>query len=330
MAFIALTCLIFTRCTEEKYITDEGNLVPKTADHDPSVPSILIDGVRLHAQAFGHPDSNLILCLHGGPGSDYRYMLHCKDLANYGYRVIFFDQIGTGLSQRFPKSYYTSQGLGGLNLQYEQVKSVINYYKTKPDQKVYLLGHSWGGMLATAFTGKYPDMVQGLIIGEAGGLKWADIKEYIIRSQSFKYWGELLNNATYLDQFISGYENQHAILDYKLTMLSSRNDITAEYNTDAEGIWRNGAVVNSALLEIGEKYSPDLSAGIQNFHHKVLFFHSEYNKAYPLSWARHISSVYNSVELYKVPGVGHSGMITDTYTWKETTLPKIVSYLKSL
>ncbi len=52
--------------------------------------------LMLHSEAYGHPDSTIIVCIHGGPGGDYRYMLNFKDLADYGYRVVFYDQIGSG------------------------------------------------------------------------------------------------------------------------------------------------------------------------------------------------------------------------------------------
>jgi proline iminopeptidase len=331
IVFATFASLIFLQCTKERYINEAGNLVPKTADQDPSVPSITVNGAMLHAEAFGHPDSTIIVCIHGGPGADYGYMLNCKDLTNYGYRVVFYDQRGSGLSQRFPKKSYTSLGLGALDLMYDELTGVIKHYRTKPTQQVFLIGDSWGGMFGTGYAGKNPTAIQGLVVCEPGGLKWADVVEYITNSRSFKLWGELLNNATYIDQFISGKEDQHEILDYKLNLLASANDITNESaGTEGERSFRSGAVVNAGLLEMGEEFKPDLSEGIKNFDKPVLYIHTELNKAHPLSWAQKVSSAYKNVELFKVNGVGHSGMITVKKAWKETTLPKLVSYFKSL
>ena len=117
----------------------------------------------LHSEAFGHPDSTMIVCIHGGPGGDYRYLLNCKDLTDHGYRVIFYDQRGSGLSQRFPKEYYTELGSGALDLLYDELSGVIAHYRTSLNQKVFLIGHSWGAMLATAYAGKHPDAIQGLV-----------------------------------------------------------------------------------------------------------------------------------------------------------------------
>jgi len=327
---LAFTALLFFSCTKERLINEPGNLVPRTVDQDPGLPSITVNGAKLHSEAYGPPDSSIIVVIHGGPGGDYRYMLNCKDLANYGYRVVFYDQIGSGLSQRFPKSSYTSLGMGALDLIYDELSGVIAHYRTNPNQKVFLLGHSWGAMLATAYAGKYPNAIQGLTLQEPGGLKWDDVISFINNSQSFSLTGELSNNVTYLDQFITGKENQHEILDYKRAMMASRNDITGDNDTEPGSFWRLGAVINSCLLETGMKYQPDFSEGISNFNIPVLFFYSELNKAYPDDWATKISSVFNEVELYKVPGTGHNGIVSDKKAWREKTLPKMVTYFNSL
>ena len=248
---LAVTALLFFSCEKERFINEPGNLVPRTVDQDPSLPSITVNGAMLHSEAFGNPDSTMIVCIHGGPGGDYRYMLNLKDLADYGYRVVFYDQIGSGLSQRFPKGSYTELGTGALDMIYDELSGVIAHYRTSPNQKVFLIGHSWGAMLATAYAGKHPNAIQGLAIAEPGGLKWDDVVEFVKKTRSFSIWGELSNNATYLDQFITGKEDQHEILDYKLAMLASKNDITGDNDTEPGSIWRPGAVINSALFEIG-------------------------------------------------------------------------------
>lgn len=327
---LAAAAILFSACTEDRVINEPGFLVPKTVEKDPTLPAISVNGAMLHSEAFGHPDNAIIVAIHGGPGSDYRYMLNLKEFANHGYRVVFYDQIGSGLSQRFSKNFYKSKGRNAVDIFYDELTGVIARYKTHADQKVFLMGHSWGGILATAYAGKYPNAIQGLVVGEPGGLKWKDIMDYVDESRSFNFWGEALNDVTYLDQFITGNEDDHAILDYKIAMLSSKNDVTGDDETSGSHFWRRGAVINTAMFEIGEDYKPDFSEGIQNFTKPVLFFFSEKNKAYPLSWAQKISSVYNSVDVQKVDGAGHTGIVFDKNVWTKTTFPKALSYFNSL
>ncbi|SJZ84722.1 proline iminopeptidase [Chitinophaga eiseniae] len=323
--------LLLTSCsTEDRTIDGVGNLVPRTVDQDANLPAIQANNARLHAEASGPANGTMVVVLHGGPGGDYRYLLPCKDLAQQGYRVVLYDQRGSGLSQRFPKKSYTAHGAGAMDVMYDDLSAVIAHYRTSPTQKVVLLGHSWGGILASGYAGKHPDNIQGVIACEAGGLKWDDIKAYVKDSRSFKLWGELLNDAAFLDQFITGKEDQHEVLDYKMSLLVSRNDITGEGTIDPSVSWRNGAVIMDALFDVGDTYHIDFSAGLDRFKKPVLFFHSENNKAYPDTWAKQITNAYPSVRLVKVPGVGHDGIITNHKAWTETTMPAILTYLRSL
>lgn len=327
---LALLASLTLSCEKERFINEPGNLVPKTVTEDPSIPAITANGALLHSEAFGPADSTLLICIHGGPGSDYRYMLNCRSLADHGYRVVFYDQLGSGLSQRFPLDYYTSRGKGALDLVYDELTDVIAHYRTHAEQRVYLLGHSWGAMLATAYTGKYPNAVDGLVLAEPGGLKWDDIVEYVSTANAFSLWGETLNDAAYMDQFLTGRENDHEILDYKLAMLAGKNQITGEYNTAPGSFWRAGAVINAGMFRIGAEARPDLSEGISSFSTPVLFFYSEKNLAYPDAWAQKITSVFPSVSVTRVMGVGHAGIVTDAQTWESITQPRILTYFDSL
>ena len=325
-AVIALFSLVFASCEKEKYINDAGNLVPKTVDQDPNLPSITINGAKLHSEAFGKPDSSIILVLHGGPGSDYRYLLNCKDFANQGYRVVFYDQRGSGLSQRFPRKSYND-----MQILYDEITGVINHYKTHPNQKVFLLGHSWGAMLATAYINRYPTgdtyipTINGVVLCEPGGFIWNDIKEYVSHSRGFGLLSEFINDATYLDQFMTGKEDQHEILDYKMSILATGNSITGE---TGELFWRNGAEINNGLFNYGEDTKPNWTGNLHLYTTKALFIYSEKNKAYGLDWAKKVSAVYPNIELFKATNVGHS-MLTNSEGWQQC-YPKILTYFNSL
>lgn len=305
-----------------------GTLVPKTVDQDPTLPFIIVNNAMLHSEAYGPADSMLIIAIHGGPGGDYRYMLNCKDLAGSGCRVIFYDQMGSGLSQRFPRQHYSATS---IDCMYEELSGVIAHYRKSASQKVVLLGHSWGAILATGYAGRYPDSIHGLILCEPGGLKWADIKEYVSTSRSFNFFGELLNDATYSDQFITVKgQDDHEVLDYKMALAASKNEITGEDNTRQGSFWRKGAVISTALFELGENTKIDFSEGIVNFRQPVLFFNSEFNKAYPESWMQKISAVYPFVRTETISGAGHDDIVSDYRIWSSITRPLIIDYLRSL
>lgn len=320
-----LICLIsLWGCTKENRITEEGNLVPKTVEQDPTLPSIPVNGSIFHAETFGNPDSAMIIVLHGGPGSDYRHLLNCKAFASQGYYVVFYDQRGSGLSKRHPKSFYTIQ------VMMDDLSGVIAHYRKSPAQKVFLLGHSWGAILATAFIDKYPAVINGVILGEPGGFTWNDIEGYVTRSRDIKITSELINDFLYADQFITGKRDEHAILDYKYALLSA-SDGDKDNPVGNEGalpFWRSGAVVNQALFELGDEEKPNWTTHLNQYHTKVLFVYSERNKAYGQAYAQKVSSAYPNVQLFKVNGAGHD-MISFPTGWSNF-YPAALTYLNSL
>lgn len=320
-----LLLVIIAGC-KKKSVTE---LVPKTADQDPKIPSVNINGAVLHSESFGHPDSTMIVCVHGGPGSDYKYMFNCKELADFGYKVVFYDQRGSGLSQRFNEDYYLDKGAQTIDLFCNELRLVIEHYKTNSNQKVVLFGFSWGAMIATRYVAQRPNEIKGLILAEPGGLKWDDIKEFFKKSRSFDLWNETFNNVNYMDEFIGGDKDKHEILDYKQAMLASKNEITGESIESAE-FWRYGSVVNLSLFKIGNQYRPDFSEGIKNYKTNILFFYSGNNKAYTDEWAEKITSAYYLVEKHKVPGVGHKGIVSHYNTWRNITMQNILVYLNSI
>jgi proline iminopeptidase len=138
-----------------------GRSVPPTVDRDSTLPAVELNGLRFHAETFGQPENPVILVLHGGPGGDYRSLLPLKELADE-YFVVFYDQRGSGLTQRVPPSQITMAGfLADLDA------FVDHYGRGRP---VILLGHSWGAMLASDYGCRYPEKVSAMILAEPGFL----------------------------------------------------------------------------------------------------------------------------------------------------------------
>ena len=120
--------------------------VPVTVDQDPTLPHITIDGYTYHAETFGDPSNPVVITLHGGPGSDYRSILSLQELADE-YYVVFFDQRGAGLSPRVePEELTIESAIADLD-------SIVDYFGQ--GEKVNLVGHSWGAMLASAYVGEH-------------------------------------------------------------------------------------------------------------------------------------------------------------------------------
>lgn len=323
LAFVLTTMLGLFAC-EELDIREPGLLVPKTVDQDAALPSISVNNTQLHAQSFGDETNPMIVVLHGGPGSDYRYLLNCQALSDYGYYVVFYDQRGSGLSKREPESSYS------IDVMLDDLTAVIAHYRTSPGQKVTLLGHSWGAMLATIYVNQYPTAIDGLILAEPGGFVWSDIMDYVGRSRSYGMFTETLNDATYIDQLFTGKGNNQEVLDYKFG-LATATDGSGDNPIGNSGdlpFWRSGAIINKALFEIGKRDEPDWTTNLNQFTTKVLFIYSERNKAYGLKHAERVSSAYPTVQLNRINNEGHD-MLSFENGWNQF-LPLALTYLDEI
>lgn len=301
---------------------EPGALVPKTVDQDSSLPSIAVNGTLLHSEAFGNPDDPMIVFLHGGPGADYRNGLNAKELSEEGYYVVFYDQRGSGLSKRHDKNSITIANM------LDDLDAVIEYYRTSPTQKIFLLGHSWGGILAAGYINLNPAKISGAVFAEAGGFTDSELADYGKLTRKINLFNEATNDILYLDQFLNGTENQHQVVDYKLNVSSSY--VYASGNT--EGIpgpspfWRNGAATLNGLAEIADTDGFNFTTNLSAYQTRVLFLYGELNTAYGLSFAQREASYFPNHEIQRVNGAGHEMFY---FNWDEMHFA-VLDYFNSL
>ncbi len=143
--------------SEKQIETVQSLQPPPTLAMDPQLPFIELEEYRFHVRIYGNEHVASIIVLHGGPGADFRYLLPLKRLAKH-YRVIFYDQRGTGLSPRCAsKKLHLAQYLKDLDAFIEHFKQF---------GPVSLLGHSWGGHLALQYAAHYPHKINRLLLAE--------------------------------------------------------------------------------------------------------------------------------------------------------------------
>jgi len=123
---------------------------------EPSEGHVKVLGFKLYYRSFGRSDKGTVLVLHGGPGCILDYLLPLADLVQFGYRVVLYNQIGCGKSER-PRSakYYT---------QSRAVDEVEGVRKALRLGRVHLFGQSYGGALALDVALKYPKGLRSIVV----------------------------------------------------------------------------------------------------------------------------------------------------------------------
>ncbi len=118
-----------------------------------------------------------VLLLHGGPGATHEYF-ECFDsfFPKEGIEFYYYDQLGSAYSDNPNDS-----SLWTIDRFVEEVETVRKALHLD-SSNFYLLGHSWGGVLATEYALKYQQNLKGLVISNM----MASIPEYV------KYANEVL------------------------------------------------------------------------------------------------------------------------------------------
>ena len=131
---------------------------PRTPDE---TRRVAVDGYEVVTYSYGSGDETLFL-LNGGPGlpCDYLRDPHIP-MANDHFRVVAFDQLGCGNSDR-PEN----PALWNITRYVEEVETVR---KALGLTQFHLLGQSWGGWLSIEYAMTYPDEIRSLILANTCG-----------------------------------------------------------------------------------------------------------------------------------------------------------------
>jgi proline iminopeptidase len=164
---------------------------------------------------FGNNPRMRLLLLHGGPGATHEYF-ECFEsfLPAEGIEFIYYDQLGSTYSDQ-PKDPDLWE-VARFVEEVEQVRRALGLNK----DNFYLLGHSWGGILATEYALKYQDQLKGLIISNmmSSCPEYDAYAENVLAKQmdpsvleeirSLEAKGEF-QNPRYMELLVPNYYQQH-------------------------------------------------------------------------------------------------------------------------
>ncbi len=114
-----------------------------------------VPGGKVWYQIVGSGKATPLLILHGGPGATSYYLKPLEQLADER-PVIFYDQLGCGRSDR-----PTDQSLWTIE---RFVEELVQVRAALGLERVHILGHSWGTMLAADYMLTRPSGVLSLIL----------------------------------------------------------------------------------------------------------------------------------------------------------------------
>ena len=150
---------------------------------------------KIHYRTFGK--GLPILIINGGPGMNSDGFAGLAAQLGKDYQTIIYDQRGTGKS--------TIENPDSTNITMKlMVEDIETLRKHLNIDSWILLGHSFGGMLASYYATFYPEHIKGMILSSSGGIDLGllnnvgnNINSKLTKKEldEVKYWGEKIDNG---------------------------------------------------------------------------------------------------------------------------------------
>jgi proline iminopeptidase len=278
--------------------------VPLTVEQDASLPRVELRGYNFHAQHFGDAGRPTLIVLHGGPGADYRYLLGLQALADR-YQVVFYDQRGTGLSPRVSTTQISVQTF------IDDLDAFVDAFGQ--GRQVHLLGHSWGAMLASAYTGAHPDKVDRLVLAEPGFLDAASAE--VLRSDGLPPWPQIWGmTKAWLGQWLVRTDGDaHARNDWffmQVLPLTQGPEQMCPSGPPTLQAWRFGyanfeATAGRMMQDPAYAQSLDFRRGVEAHTGSTLFLAGACNRRLGEAQQRRLMVYFAHARLEVIPSAGH-------------------------
>ncbi len=250
------------------------------------------DGVALHYEAIGK--GRPIVLLSGGPGFSSEYMKPIADHLKTRYKAILVDQRGTGKSAI---TTYDAKTLAHAQL----VADLEALRRTLNVEKLTLVGHSWGGILAMMYASAHPDRVQALVLIDAGGPTTASVAKFTANHTARM-------TAEDSAKVAAGYAKINS--EHKSALLEITKARTPPYFHDRAKALRfadaltedsfNDKMFWAVVGQIDAKF--DLREGLKNVKAPVLVIHG---KSDPLESAQEVHETFPGSRLVLIDEAGH-------------------------
>ncbi|MBK9483667.1 MAG: alpha/beta fold hydrolase [Chitinophagaceae bacterium] len=292
---------------------------------------------KIFTQKIGKGKIKLLL-LHGGPLNTHEYFENFPDnLKNDGIEIYYYDQLG---------SYYSDQpsdsSIWDVDMLIEQIEEVRKGLKLK---HFYILGHSWGGMLAQLYAAKHKKHLKGLILSNT----FAQIRDTAKLSTSkrtldsnisaqVRALPEFSKYRIFLDSLSQKQKVKDTLLLKTLTALyRSKEDSIVRRNYNFRGdirpepLIRNGQHINRKMREqVPQVYkimNADYLSAIEKIECPVLiiggFYDRMYQDLYP-EMKKHF--IKTKARIYLCPNGSQFSMWDDS----ENYFREIVRFLKDI
>jgi proline iminopeptidase len=260
-----------------------------------------------------------VLVIHGGPGlpptKPWKGLAALKE----SFKFYFYHQRGCGKSTRpvdrfesknFLQNFANLDNVLGISAQLADIERIRRILKL---DKVIIVGHSYGGFLATLYAVEFPEHVEKMVlIAPAGVLKMPveeggidQLKDYLPEDMKSEYENFLSRYFNYGNIFLKSEKelaelNSEFVKFFGAALKTKGIELPEGSETDAESI--GGWMVHAMYLSLGMKY--DLRDELKKVDAPVLVVHGEKDVMLP-SVSKEYADLFVNGEFKVVPKASH-------------------------
>jgi proline iminopeptidase len=228
-----------------------------------------------------------VLVIHGGPGQPFTQPMSGLQPLTSEFRFHYYDQRGCGESTR-PIARFESRnmyenmkaldqtlGLGAQIADIERIRQILG------DEKLILIGHSWGGFLASLYAAEFPEHVEALILVSPANtlvMPQPDAESDLFAAVRAKLPA---SEQAEFDAFMEEYMDFNALFQKSEADLVAMNEHFGEYylqvmGMDTEDSWPpqgkpGGWMVWAGYVSMGQRH--DYRAALREVTAPVLVIH---------------------------------------------------------
>lgn len=270
---------------------------------------------KLHFKTFG--TGKPLLIINGGPGMNsdgFGYI--AEEISKFGYQTIIYDQRGTGKSTLETTNSETIT----MDLMVQDIENLRTYLKIT---SWTILGHSFGGIMATYYATKHPETIDKIIFSSSGGvnLKFMD---YVSNRLGANLTAMEKDSLGFYQRKRDAGDNSQKTIEKRAHFLAKAYVYDKSKSTSiAHRMTQTNYKINVLVYQNMQKIQLDCTKSFHNFKQPVLVLQGK-NDIISTDTAQEIANAFPNSKLVLMDNCAHYGWLDA----KEVYFNSIQKFLK--
>jgi proline iminopeptidase len=251
------------------------------------------DGVTLYYDVIGKGEP--VVLLSGGPGFSPEYLRPVADALSKKYSLVLFHQRGTG------KSALAKYDGPVLELK-KLVADLEALRRELKQEKLTLVGHSFGGILSMMYAREHPDRIGALALIDSGGPTLQSVPKFNANLEARFSAEEKLRIKEWSDPERKKADHKRAVLEITKAKTPAyfADRTKAQLLIDSmNDQWFNDAVFWGVVMQMA---ALDLRPGLEKVKAPVIVIHGKQD---PLESAGEVHATFPGSRLVLIENAGH-------------------------